>query len=152
MRMLVTVSAVVVVLLGATSLAYAPYHQQPAQPSGGALEKARGQLTIAKTHAGFAAAANTLPGVRQHAGHAVNCLVGSSDQRFDRQWGNVCEGQGNGALADLRAAGASAQAVKVAQEATQVGVETLRQNSLIAAQAGAQKLAGMLDDALKALK
>jgi hypothetical protein len=106
MRLLIAVSAVVAVVLGATSLAYAPYHQQPAQPSEGVLQKAREQLTTAKTHAGFAAAANTLPGVRQHTGHAVNCLVGSSDQRFDKQWGNVCEGQGNGALADLRAPGA----------------------------------------------
>jgi hypothetical protein len=152
MRMLIAASTVVAVVLGATSLAYAPYHQQPAQPSGGPLEKARGQLTTAKTHAGFAAAADTLRAVRQHTGHAVNCLVGSSDPRFDKQWGNVCEGQGNGALADLKAASASTQAMKMAQDATQVGVDTLNKNDLAAAQAGAKKLAGMLDDALKALK
>ncbi|MDR7454698.1 MAG: hypothetical protein QN137_09525, partial [Armatimonadota bacterium] len=62
------------------------------------------------------------------------------------------EGQGNGALQDLQAAGASAQVVKMAQDATQVGVETLGQGNLTAAAAGAKKLAGMLEDVLKTVK
>ncbi len=152
MRMLIAASAVVAVVLGATSLAYAPYHQQPAQPSGSPLEMAREQLTTAKTHAGFAAAADAIRSVRQHTGHAVNCLVGSGDRRFDRQWGHVCEGQGNGVLPDLRSVGASAQVMKLAEDATQHGVATLGQNDVAAAKAGAKKLADMIDDTLKALR
>jgi phosphoheptose isomerase len=152
MRMFIAAFAVVAVALGAASVAVGQYYEQPAQPAGAALEKARAQLTTARTHAGFAAAAGTLPGVRQHTGHAVNCLVGTGDRRFDRQWGHVCEGQGNGVLADLRTAGGSAQVTKMVQDATQAGVETLGQSSLAAAQAGAKKLAGMLEDALKALR
>ncbi|MDR7422920.1 MAG: hypothetical protein QN159_10700 [Armatimonadota bacterium] len=145
-------ASVVAVTLGAASVAYAPYHQQAGQPAGAALDRARAQLATARTHAGFAAGAGTLPGIRQHTGHAVNCLVGSGDRRFDRQWGHVCEGQGNGVLPDLQAAGASAQVVKMAQDATQVGVETLGQSNLAAAQTGAKKLAGMLEDVLKTVK
>jgi hypothetical protein len=150
--MLIAASVVVAVVLGATSLAYAPYHQQPAQPSGTPLERAREQMNTAKTHAGFAAAADAIRSVRQHTGHAVNCLVGSNDRRFNRQWGHVCEGQGNGALADLRTAGASAQVMKMAEDATRQGVATLGQNDLAAAKAGAKKLADMVDDTLKALR
>lgn len=152
MRVLVAAAVVVAIALGTATVAYAPYHQQPAQPAGSALEKARSQLTTARAHAGFAAEAGTLVGVRQHTGHAVNCLVGASDRRFDRRWGHVCEGQGNGALPDLQAAGTSAQVIKAAQDATQIGLETLGQGNLAAAQAGAKKLAGMLEDVLKSLK
>lgn len=150
-RRLFAAATVMAVTLGAASVAHAPYHQPPGQPAG-ALDRARAQLATARTHAGFAAEAGTLVGVRQHTGHAVNCLTGTNDRRFNRQWGHVCEGQGNGALSDLQAAGASAQVVKAAQDATQVGVETLGQGNLAAAQAGAKKMAGMLEDVLKTLK
>jgi hypothetical protein len=117
------------------------------------LEQARTALTTAKTHAGFAAAADAMSGVQLHTGHAVNCLVGPSDKRFDKKWGNVCEGQGNGILVDLKAAGASgAAALKIAEDATKVGVDALGAKDLTAAQAGAKKLAAMLDEALKAIK
>ncbi len=154
MRAVYVLFLVVLLLAGTGRLAYAPYHSQPTQSTQASpLDRARQQLTTAKTHAGFAAAAGSLGGVQQHTGHAVNCLVGRADRRFDQKWGDVCEGQGNGALVDLKAAGSGgAAALKIAEEATKVGVETLGASSLAAAQAGAKKLAGLLDDALKALK
>ncbi|MDR7481828.1 MAG: hypothetical protein QN183_10365 [Armatimonadota bacterium] len=154
MRAVYVLLFVAVVVAGGARLAYAPYHDQPAQSTQGSpVERARQQLTTAKTHAGFAAGAGTLSGVQQHTGHAVNCLVGRADRRYDQKWGDVCQGQGNGVLADLKAAGAAgAGALKIAEEATKVGVETLGATGLAAAQAGAKKLAGLLEDALKALK
>lgn len=152
MRALIATGAALALVLAAAPSAHAPYPQPAGPPAGAALERARAQLATARTHAGFAAEAGTLPGIRQHTGHAVNCLVGAGDRRFDRRWGHVCEGQGNGALADLRAGGASAQVMKMAEDATRVGVDTLGQDTLAAAQAGAKKLAGMLDDVLKALR
>lgn len=154
MRAVSVVLFVVVLVAGVARFAYAPYHDQPAQTTQSSpVDRARQQLTTAKTHAGFAAGAGTLNGVQQHTGHAVNCLVGRADRRYDRKWGDPCEGQGNGVLADLKAAGAAgAGALKIAEEATKAGVETLVATNLAAAQAGAKKLAGLLDDALKALR
>jgi len=140
--------------LGVTQPARAPYQAQPTITAAASVaDKARDQLTTAKTHAGFAAGSGSLSGVHQHTGHALNCLVGAGDKRFDRKWGNVCEGQGSGVVTDLKAAGArGADALKIAEESAKVGVETLSKNDLMTAQNGAKKLSGMLDDALKALK
>lgn len=125
-------------------------------PSGAApnpVDQAKNELNTAKTHAGFAAASDSMNGVLQHTGHAVNCLVGSSDKRFDAKWGNVCEGQGNGVLADLKAAGANgAAALKISEDAAKVGADVLGMKDLTAAQTGAKKLGAMLDGALKAIK
>jgi hypothetical protein len=125
-------------------------------PSGAApspIDQAKNELNTAKTHAGFAASSDSMNGVLQHTGHAVNCLVGAADKRFDKKWGNVCEGQGNGVLADLKAAGANgAAALKISEDAAKLGADVLGMKDLAAAQSGAKKLAGMLDDALKAIK
>ena len=153
MSTVVVLIATLVLTLGVTLPALAPYHNQPNPAAENPLDKARAQLNTAKTHAGFAAAAGGLSGVQQHTGHATNCLVGADDRRFERKWGNVCEGQGSGALVDLKATGArGADALKIAEEAAKVGLDTLSKTDLAAAQAGAKKLAGMLDDVLKALR
>lgn len=153
MRIVVVSLAVLSLVLAAGPSAFAPYHTRPTQAAPGPLDRARSQLTTAKTHAGFAASAGAVGGVHLHVGHAVNCLVAADDKRFDKQWGNVCEGQGSGALVDLKAAGArGADAMKIAEEAAKTGAETLGKTDLAAAQAGAKRLAGLLDDALKALR
>jgi len=117
------------------------------------LDQAKTELNTAKTHAGFAASSDSLNGIYQHTGHAVNCLVGPTERRFDKKWGNVCEGQGSGVLADLKAAGAKgAAALKISESAAKLGTDVLGMKDLAAAKAGAKKLQGMLDDALKAIK
>lgn len=152
MRMIVVSLVALALILAVVPVALSPSQiRLSAAPN--PLDQAKTELTTAKTHAGFAAAADALSGVQQHTGHAVNCLVGSSDKRFDKKWGNVCEGQGNGVLADLKAAGArGADALKIAEEATKVGVDALAAKDLTVAQNGAKKLAAMLDDALKAIR
>lgn len=129
--------------------AIAPSGAAPMNP----LDQAKSELNTAKTHAGFAASSDSMNGVSQHTGHAVNCLVGAGDKRFNAKWGNVCEGQGSGILADLKAAGANgAAALKISEDAAKLGADVLGMKDLAAAQAGARKLAGMLDDALKAIR
>jgi hypothetical protein len=153
MRIVVVSLAVLSLVLAVAPPSLAPYHIRPTQAAPSPLDRARSQLTTAKTHAGFAAAASSLSGVLLHTGHAVNCLVAADDKRFDKQWGNVCEGQGSGVLVDLKAAGArGADAMKIAEDAAKTGAETLAKTDLAGAQAGARRLAGLLDDALKAIR
>ena len=64
----------------------------------------RAQLRTAIQHAGFAAEGDSLGYVRLHLGHALNCIEGPAGKNFDRAWGNVCQGQGNGISTDLRSA------------------------------------------------
>jgi hypothetical protein len=92
------------------------------------------QAEIAATHAKLAAKEGELEGVQMHLHHAWNCLVGPEGKDFDAGFGNPCEGQGNGAIADateedmqaklndamtLVRAGLVADDVAVAQEAAQ---------------------------------
>jgi len=152
MRIVIVSLVALLLILAATPSALPPYQTRlSAAPS--PVDQAKTELNTAKTHAGFAAASDSLNGVYQHTGHAVNCLVGANDKRFDKKWGNVCEGQGSGVLTDLKSAGArGADALKIAEDATKVGVDALNSKDLTAAQNGAKKLGGMLDDALKAIK
>ena len=64
----------------------------------------RAQLRTAIQHAGFATEGDSLGYVRLHLGHTLNCIEGPAGKNFDRAWGNVCQGQGNGILTDLRSA------------------------------------------------
>src|SRR3990172_3180262 len=149
MRIVIVSLVALTLILALTPSALTPYPTRSSAAPANPVDQARAELNTAKTHAGFAAAADSLNGANQHTGHATNCLVGANDKRFDKQWGNVCEGQGSGALTDLKAAGArGADALKIAEDATKVGVDALNSKDLTAAQNGAKKLGGMLDDAL----
>ena len=144
---------IVIVSLAALALILTLHYTGSSAAPMSPMDQAKAELNTAKTHAGFAAASDSLNGVYQHTGHAVNCLVAANDKRFDKKWGNVCEGQGSGILVDLKTAGANgAAALKIAEDATKVGVDALASKDLMAAQNGAKKLGGMLDDALKAIK
>jgi len=61
------------------------------------------EMKTAMAHAGFAAKADSLDGVTLHLRHVLNCMVGPQDKLFNAGAGNPCQGQGNGALPDLRA-------------------------------------------------
>ncbi|HEV8339695.1 MAG TPA: hypothetical protein VGR25_08570 [bacterium] len=125
-RMVAGVALAVVILLGVAAAAYAPYHTQQQPPAGtGAAQPAslKQQLSTATTHAGFAADGTSMAYVQQHLGHVLNCLEGTKGKNFNQSWGNVCEGQGNGILVDLRGAadGAAFRAVADAADALALG-------------------------------
>ena len=97
--LLALLAAAILILIAAPSggSPASPLRVAQAQPD------VRAQLRTAITHAGFAAEGDSLGYVRQHLGHTLNCIEGTSGKNFDRTWGHVCQGQGNGIAADLRA-------------------------------------------------
>ncbi|MDI4640133.1 hypothetical protein K9U39_04080 [Rhodoblastus acidophilus] len=67
----------------------------PALAANAALE-----IKTAATHAGMAAASNTLQTVHMHLHHVLNCLEGPKGADFDAKPGDPCKGQGSGAIMD----------------------------------------------------
>lgn len=63
------------------------------------------QLRTAAFHAGeLAQRGNTVAATHLHLHHTINCLEGPAGPDFDQAAGYPCQGQGNGALPDLRMA------------------------------------------------
>lgn len=58
--------------------------------SGTALADAGMAKATAARHAGLAAGADDLTGVRMHLHHTLNCLVGPDGEGFDEAAGNPC--------------------------------------------------------------
>jgi hypothetical protein len=85
-------------------------------------------LKIASTHAGFAASYSTAAEVELHLHHVVNCLEGDNGKNYNKDAGNVCTGQGNGILVDLKSSGmAGAHASPYAEIADQVALWGIQQ-------------------------
>lgn len=68
--------------------------------------------------------------VEQHLGHALNCIEGPRGSNFNRAWGHVCEGQGNGILPDLRTDRSGAPWLLVAEAAGELAVKGIRSRDL----------------------
>lgn len=124
----------ITLVFGVSSVAYAPYHTQPAPPpstpapSGMSIVKA--QAKIAATHAGFAAGSATMSSAKEHLGHAIACIEGSKGRNVKPQWMNPCSGNGNGVLVDLRRIKASAALIRAAQDADATAVAALKNSNL----------------------
>jgi hypothetical protein len=61
---------------------------------------AHSEIVNAGMHAGFAAGAPDLAGLRAHLHHTLNCLVGPGGAGFDAKEMNPCAQAGNGAIPD----------------------------------------------------
>jgi hypothetical protein len=110
------------------------------------------ELKTAVTHAGFAAGGDSMTYVVQHFGHVLNCLEGAKGRNFNQSWGNVCEGQGNGILEDLKAASGGADFALVAQAAdtlTAAGVKNKNLGEVKMAAKGVAALLNIIADNLK---
>lgn len=84
---------------------------------------ARRELTTAITHAGLAAGYNNAAEIELHLHHVVNCIEGKSGKNYFKPSGDVCEGMGNGLLADLKDARmAGAHAAPYVEIGSQVGL------------------------------
>jgi len=131
------------IVLGVAVAAYAPYHtqQQPPAAQGANLKQ---QVSTATTHAGYAADGTSLGYVQQHLGHALNCLEGAKGKNFNQSWGNVCEGQGNGILTDLRTASDGAVFRLVAESAGGLALGGLKSKDLNEAKVSAKGVAALL--------
>ena len=72
------------------------------------LAAAKTQLTTAIFHSGeLAQRGRVVAAAKTHLQHTMNCLEGSKGPNFNAAPGDVCRGQGNGIIPDLRAAQAA---------------------------------------------
>jgi len=63
------------------------------------------QLKTAIQHSGFSQNYDNMQTAKQHLQHVVNCVEGQRGPMYDGGAGNPCEGKGNGAMVDAKAAG-----------------------------------------------
>ncbi len=114
------------------------------QTGGAAGPRWKVQANTGATHAGFAAAGEAAGYVDQHLGHALNCIEGQKGRNFDARWGNPCEGQGQGLLADLRQDPAGRAWLLVAEAADQLAVSGLRTRDLAQKKNAARGVSALL--------
>jgi hypothetical protein len=143
-RLSAGVALVVAIVLGVAAAAYAPYHTQQQPPAAASGANLKQQVTTATTHAGFAADGTSLGYVQQHLGHALNCLEGTKGKNFNQAWGNVCEGQGNGIMVDLRSAADGGNFRTVAEAADGLALGGLKSKDLNEAKVSAKGVAALL--------
>ncbi len=110
------------------------------------------QIKTAITHAGFAASGTALGYVQQHLGHALNCIEGPKGKNFNASWGNVCEGQGNGILVDLKAATGGAALMPEVEKADSLAVAGIKTKNLDEAKNAAKGVSDTLTGILGKLK
>jgi hypothetical protein len=133
----------VVLVLSVAGVSYAPYHTQQ-QPAAAQAGNAKTQITTATTHAGFAGNGTTLAYVQQHLGHALNCIEGKGGRNFNASWGNVCEGQGNGILNDLRGLSGAAAVMPLVQNADSLALSGVKSTDLATARMAARGVEALL--------
>ncbi len=133
---------VVAVGVGAAQYNYGNYGPPPPVAQGGADVKT--QIKTAITHAGFAASGSAMGYVQQHLGHTLNCIEGPKGKHFNASWGNVCDGQGNGILVDLKAAPGGAALMSDAEKADSEAVAGLKTKTLDEAKKAAQGVSDIL--------
>jgi hypothetical protein len=75
------------------------------------------ELSIAQTHAGYAAKATDIKMVQMHLHHAVNCLVGPGGKGYDPSNANPCGKAGTGAIPDSTDAAQKAKLQAIADDA-----------------------------------
>lgn len=104
------------------------------------------EIEAAAKHAGFAAGAGDIDGVRTHLHHTVNCLVGPEGEGFAPKELNPCKALGNGAIPDTQDDVAKS-ALEAALEKAQSGLadENLETAKMSAMQTEAMLQAVQLD-------
>ncbi|MDR7415219.1 MAG: hypothetical protein QN193_11340 [Armatimonadota bacterium] len=135
-------TGVILLITGLVTAGYASYHEQ--QPAGSGEPAWKVQARTAATHAGFAAGGDSLSYVEQHLGHALNCLEGPRGRHFNRAWGHVCEGQGQGILVDLQNDRVGRSWMLVAEAARDLAVKGLQSRELSQRKNAARGVAELL--------
>lgn len=114
----------------------------PAQaPAGG---KAQTQLATAITHAKNAVGSAAMAGAMSHLGHALNCIEGTKGKNFNGSWGHVCQGQGDGILADIRMERNASALMVVLEAADQLALSGVKAGSVASVQNAARGVAALL--------
>lgn len=111
------------------------------QPQAGDVKT---ELKTAINHAGFSAGGDALGSVQQHLGHTLNCIEGTKGRNFNKSWGHVCQGQGNGILVDLKAAQGGAALMLVAEQAGSLALAGVKSKDLAEARNAAKGVGALL--------
>ncbi|MDR7425115.1 MAG: hypothetical protein QN118_07600 [Armatimonadota bacterium] len=82
--------------------------------------------------------------VEQHLGHALNCIEGPQGRNFNRAWGHVCDGQGQGILTDLRNDREGMSWTSVVEAADELAVKGIRSRDLAQRKNAARGVAELL--------
>lgn len=98
------------------------------------------EIAAAATHAGYAASAGDVDGVRSHLHHTINCLVGPDGKGFDAKQMNPCAALGNGAMVDATDKGT----IMALEAARASAADAIAEDDLGKAQAGATAVQSML--------
>ncbi|MDQ7850059.1 MAG: hypothetical protein RB148_07275 [Armatimonadota bacterium] len=145
------------VYLSVVLLMTAVFALPPVARSQDPVAAARAQLTTARFHAGELAQRGAAVAATQlHLRHVVNCLEGPQGKNFTAAAGHPCQGQGSGAIVDLRAASASGhtgagRALTFASAGLTVVLQGLASTDVNEAQPFAAVVARQMDAALSAL-
>ncbi len=140
----------VIVLAGIVILPSDVVGQEP-------VAAAKTQLRTAIFHSGELAQRGTaLSGALLHVQHTINCLEGTQGPDFKAATGNVCQGQGNGIIPDLKAAAAAGAkgadtALKFANIALNLSLQAAKMTDVNEAQPWALVVSRQLTGALNAL-
>jgi len=84
------------------------------------------EVLTAASHAGYSAAATSLPMAQMHLHHTLNCLVGPAGKGFDSTAANPCKDQGSGAIPDT----SDAQKKETLQHAASSALDALKDTDL----------------------
>lgn len=154
MRRVVAVSLAVGLFLWITSAAlaqgYGGYeYGQPPQAAGG---KAEVQLRTGIDHAKNASGSGTMATAVEHLGHVLNCIEGTKGKNFNATWGHVCQGQGDGILADIKSAKGAAAVTLVLAAADELATDGVKAKELAAVQNAARGTGALLQIVLDGIK
>lgn len=148
MRTIMTLGAVMVLAVLVTA---------PAAPAQNPLANARKQLETAIFHSGeLAQRGAVVAASKTHLQHTLNCVDGPQGPNFNAAAGDVCRGQGNGIISDLRAAEAAGvrgagTALKFVGAARTVILQALASDDVNLVQPYAAAVSNQLKQALAAL-
>lgn len=139
-------------LIGLALPALAWYHGAAPQPAAtSSVDSVKRQLQTAAFHAKNAANQGAISSAVLHLGHALNCVEGPKGTNFDASWGNVCEGQGQGILTDLRGLPQFGQVRLLVEAANSLAVAGVKSGDLAATRNAAKGVAALLELVIGAL-
>ncbi|MBI2200882.1 MAG: hypothetical protein HYU43_02960 [Armatimonadetes bacterium] len=146
-RAIVAVTITAVLLGAAAAYAQSDYYPTPAQ-----ADKLSTQLATAIEHSRNSAGSNTMSGAVSHLGHVLNCIEGTRGKNFNAAWGHVCQGQGDGIVADIKGAKNAGSVMLVLESANGLAAAGVKAKDLAAVRFAARGVAGLLQVVADATK
>lgn len=146
-RAVVAVTITAVLLGAAAGYAQSDYYPTPAQ-----ADKLSTQLGTAIEHSRNSAGSNTMSGAVSHLGHVLNCIEGTRGKNFNAAWGHVCQGQGDGIVADIKGAKNAGNVMLVLESANGLAAAGVKAKDLAGVRFAARGVAGLLQVVADATK